>query len=67
MEKNQEIPLILMEQELTYPLNISVNLLVVSPNKILRESTPSVPNQVKVSTDTVNESESNVKSRSESD
>lgn len=66
LEKNQETPLIFMDQELTYPLYISVNLLVVSPNKIQREPTPSVPNQVKVSKDTVHENESKVKSRSES-
>lgn len=66
LEKNQEIPLIFMEQELTYPLHISVNLLVVSPNKIRQESTPSVPHKCKESTDSVSENENSVKSTSES-
>lgn len=55
-----------MDQELSYPLYISVNLLVVSPNKIRRESTPGAMHQVKVSTDNANENERKVKLRSES-
>ncbi|XP_037032912.1 protein germ cell-less [Bradysia coprophila] len=66
LEKNQETTLIFMDQELTYPLYISVNLLVVSPNKIKRESTPSVPTEVNLPTDNVNENHSEPKSISES-
>lgn len=55
-----------MDQELSYPLYISVNLLVVSPNKIRRESTPGASNQYKLATDNANENERIVKSRSES-
>lgn len=55
-----------MEPELTSPLYISVNLLVVSPNKIRRESTPNVPNQVKLSTDAVRENGYEAKSSNES-
>lgn len=63
LEKNQETTLIFMDQELSYPLSISVNLLVVSPNKIGRENTPSsVPAQVKLPTDNVNESDNEPKS-----
>lgn len=51
-----------MDQELSYPLYISVNLLVVSPNKIGRES--SISNQVNASADDVNGNERKVKSTS---
>jgi len=61
LEKNQETPLIFMDQELSYPLYISVNLLVVSPNKIRRELTPSVPKEVKLSSDNADTDESMTK------
>lgn len=40
LDKNEELPLILLDKELEFPLYISVNLLVVSPKKTGSATTP---------------------------
>lgn len=60
LDKNEEVSLMLMDKELTYPLLVSVNLLVVSPDNITIEDFESAG--TKTSTTPISEIGANVDS-----
>lgn len=49
LEKNEEMPLIVMDNKLEYPLLISVNLLVTSGGTLLNKSLTTTTNDVPIS------------------